>query len=89
MNDDVTMVTTLHHYYGYYSGQATPGDLRHSGITIGRENVEERLEKLIAKRPDTFNINDSVVMDFDREHQARMLHEFLGRFFPQPSSFER
>jgi hypothetical protein len=88
MNDDVTMVTTLHHYYGYYSGQAMPGLLRHVGVVLGRDDVERRLEKLLSMKPDTFNLNDSVPVDDERDRQSGRIQEFLRGFFPEPSGFE-
>jgi hypothetical protein len=87
MNDDVTMVTTLHHYYGYYSGRATPGLLRHIGVVLGRDDVDERLERLVSMKPDTFNLNDSVPVE-GRTRQTSLMQRFLGGYFPEPSSFE-
>ena len=88
MNDDVTMVTTLHHYYGYFTGQAVPGELRHVGVVLGRDDVEQRLDKLMAMRPDTFNLNDSVPVDESRARQTERMQGFLRGYFPEPSSFE-
>jgi hypothetical protein len=88
MNDDVTMVTTLHHYYGYFSGRAMPGQLRHVGVVLGRDDVEQRLAKLVAMKPDSFNLNDSVPVDNNRASQSARMQEFLRAYFPQPSGFE-
>jgi len=88
MNDDVTMVTTLHHYYGYYSGRAVPGSLRHVGVVLGRDDVEQRLAKVLAMKPDSFNLNDSVPVDDSRAGQSKRMQEFLRAYFPEPSSFE-
>jgi hypothetical protein len=87
-SDNVTLVTTLHHYYAYYTGRAIRGRLRHVGITLGREGIDAKVDRLDRLKPDSFSINDSVVLAESRQASLDIVGPFLRRAFPEPSAFE-
>ncbi|MDK1475213.1 stealth family protein [Streptomyces sp. 549] len=88
--DDIAMGASLHHHYAYLTGRAVPGEFRFRYVDIGREDAPERLEELErTRRFDFFCLNDVDVPDAERAQVGARMHEFLERYFPYPSRFER
>lgn len=88
--DDLSVASALHHYYGYKLGKAIPGRLEYLYLDLGHPGAAHRLERLLRTREvDVFCINDTPSADVNHERRLRMLGDFLERYFPLPSSFER
>ncbi len=89
--DDYSVPASLAHHYAYLQGLALPGELRYDYIHLADlERTEQRFAALLAERDrDAVCINDS---DVGPEAEARvdeLVHDFLERYLPVPSSFER
>ncbi|WP_329433695.1 stealth family protein [Streptomyces sp. NBC_01280] len=87
---DLSIASSLHHYYGYYSGCSLPGDLRYGYFALDDPELEHKLELLLRRRDrDTFCLNDSASDPAEIEHQSEVLHRFLEAFYPVPSPYEK
>ncbi|MFF7359407.1 stealth conserved region 3 domain-containing protein [Streptomyces sp. NPDC008125] len=87
---DLSIASSLHHYWGYYSGLSLPGDLRYGYFALDDPELEHKLELLLLRRDrDTFCLNDSASDPAEIEHQSQLLHRFLEAFYPVPSPYEK
>lgn len=86
---DLSISSSLHHYYAYATGRAVPGRLEYLYLDVNHPGAPQRLGRLLRERPaDVFCINDTPGPERDEAGKARMLHEFFERYFPLRSSFE-
>jgi hypothetical protein len=87
---DLSIAASLHHHYAYLRGRAVEGRIRYFYADIAAPETARRLERLVRDRDhDTFCLNDHDTSGVDPLVQQRMLHSFLSRYFPLPSSFEK
>jgi hypothetical protein len=87
---DLSVVSSLHHHYAYLRGRAVEGTMRYFYADIAAPTTERRLERMVRSRTyDTFCLNDHDTSGVDPLEQQRMMHSFLERYFPLPSSFEK
>ena len=86
---DIAMATALHHYYAFFTGRAVPAHMRYRGVTLGGDDLKERLRMVTQRRPQAFCLNDTLVDAAEPRRKARIVGRFLERYFPEPSSFER
>jgi hypothetical protein len=87
--NDIAMATTMHHYYAFFSGCAVPARMRYRGVTLGGDDLKERLRMVTRRRPQAFCLNDTLVGTPEPNRKARIIGRFLERYFPEPSTFER
>ena len=86
---DLSISAALGHYYAFLTGRAVPGRLHYTYADIARPDTPERLETLLRKRGfDAFCLNDHDSSQLSQE-AADAVAEFLRRYFPLPSRFER
>ncbi|MET9696551.1 stealth family protein [Streptomyces sp. NPDC006529] len=87
---DLSVPSSLYHYYAYLTGRAVPSDIAFAYLPLDRPQIERRLNILLARRDrQAFCINDTVSDGHDQERQARMVQDFLRAYFPVPGPFER
>lgn len=87
--EDLSVASALHHYYGYSLGRAVPGRLEYLYLDLSHPGALQRLDLLLQNREfDVFCINDTPASPQDSARQSQILHEFLERYYPLPSSFE-
>lgn len=87
---DISIAASLHHYYAYLTGRAVEGRMRYFYADIAAPETPRRLRRLLRARDhDVFCLNDHDSSGLDPVVQHRMLHDFLDRYFPLPSSFEK
>lgn len=87
--EDLSIASSLHHYYAYNRGHAIPGRLEYLYLDLGHPGAPQRLEQLLRTREfDVFCINDTPDGGTDGVRRARQLEEFLERYYPLPSAFE-
>lgn len=89
--EDISIASSLAHYYGYVTGRAVPGELRYFYADIARPETPIRLDKLLRRRnTDVFCLND---IDFsagpDGAQVQEVIHEFLEAYFPLTCAFEK
>lgn len=87
---DISIPSSLYHYYAYFTGRAVPSDIDFAYLALDKPEIERRMGILLARRDrQAFCINDTVSDGRDMERQSKMLRNFLSAYFPIPSPFER
>jgi hypothetical protein len=87
--DDIAIIS-LSHYFGYFTEQATAGNIRYEYVNIALANVRQRYRKLLTQDSwDAFCLNDTDNEGVDMVRQERLLSEFLQAYFPVKSPFEK
>lgn len=88
--EDVSIASSLHHYYSYMRGSAVPSRLRYTYINLAQPDAGLRLAALLRSRDrDAFCLNDTDTPPSEHERGARTLAHFFTTYFPLRSSFER
>ncbi len=86
--DDIAIIS-LSHYFGYFTEQATAGNIRYEYVNIALANVRQRYRKLLTQDSwDAFCLNDTDNEGVDMVRQERLLSDFLQAYFPVKSPFE-
>jgi hypothetical protein len=86
---DLSIPSSLAHYWAYLSGRAVPGMLRYTYADLADTGTPLRLARLLSRRhSDVFCLNDTDSDEVAPEAQARLVAEFLPRYFPFRSPFE-
>lgn len=87
--DDISIPSSLHHYYAFHTGRALPADIAYTYLDLSRPNAANRLDQLLAHRDrDVFCLNDTQSDETDIEDQLALLGPFLDAYFPLPSPYE-
>jgi hypothetical protein len=87
---DLSITSSLHHYWSLFSGRAVPSSLRYSYTQLAVPDLGERLSRLLHRRDsDTFCLNDAFSDDSEIAGQLAVLGPFLDGYFPVPSPHER
>ncbi|MEV4739830.1 stealth family protein [Streptomyces sp. NPDC049555] len=87
---DLSVASSLHHYYAYHRAKAIPSDLRYVYMDLAHPNTSRRLNRLLAHRDmDAFCINDTVSTEKDMARTNALIAPFLEGYFPVPSPFEK
>ncbi|MFI9105314.1 stealth family protein [Streptomyces fildesensis] len=86
---DLSIPSSLYHYYAYLTGRATPAELRYAYLDLGNPGVDRRLGILLAKRDrDAFCLNDTTTDPAGTNQHDVVLRDFLQAYFPVASPFE-
>jgi hypothetical protein len=87
---DISIPSSLAHYYGYGIGAAVPGDIDYRYCDIGEIRARAKLLRLLRKRDaDVFCLNEIGGSAMEPAKQDEMVQHFLRSYFPVPGSFER
>ncbi len=82
-SDDISVASSLGHYYGYITGRAVPGSLRYFYADIAREDTPDRLTTLLRDRDyDVFCLNDHDSSRIDPEHAGQDRPRLPGGLLP-------
>ncbi|MGC0252497.1 stealth conserved region 3 domain-containing protein [Pseudactinotalea sp. Z1748] len=85
--DDLSISSSLHHYYAHALGKAVPGRLAYLYLDLAHPRAARRFRALLRERQfDVFCLNDSPGVG--EEGSGPLLREFLQQYYPLPSSFE-
>lgn len=89
--DDVSVASSLAHYYAYLTGRGVPGELSYFYADIARDETAVRLDKLLRRRnKEVFCLNDiDSSAGAEGAQLQRLVNDFLDAYFPLPSSFEK
>lgn len=88
-HDDISIASSLHHYFAYSIGRAVPGEIRYAYTDNSDPATPKRLERLRWRRDyDVMCLNDTDLTGVNADHQADRLRTFLEDYFPLPSPFE-
>jgi hypothetical protein len=86
---DISIPSSLAHYYGYMIGAAVPGKLKYRYCDIGEPSAQAKLLRLLRDRDaDVFCLNEIGGSEIELAVQDRLVKQFLHAYFPVPSSFE-
>ena len=89
---DVSVATSLGHYYAYCTGRAVPageGDLSYEYVDIAIHPVAERFEAWKARDLDVFCVNDTETSEEQQRELGPLVAAFFERYFPLKSTFEK
>jgi hypothetical protein len=87
---DLSITSSLHHYWALFSGRAVPSALRYSYTQLAVPDLNERLTRLLHRRDsDTFCLNDAFSDETEIAGQLAVLGPFLDDYFPVRSPYER
>lgn len=88
--DDISIASSLHHYYAFHTQRAVPSMLPYSYLDLTHPWTEARLGRLLANRDKTvFCVNDTVSTEQDVTEQKDLITPFLEAYFPVRSPFEK
>jgi hypothetical protein len=88
--EDVSVPSSLHHYYGYFTGRSAPGSIRVAYVDIGDPTQHPRLTQILTMRNhDAFCLNDTHHSPLSDAERAQVMEVFLRSYFPVASEFER
>jgi hypothetical protein len=87
---DISVTSSLHHYYGFLTGRAVPGQISNAYFDLAAPETPGRLRQLLARRNrQVFCLNDTTTTDAaDRAPHRDLLLPFLQAYFPVPSQHE-
>ena len=86
---DISIPSSLAHYYGYGIGAAVPGEIAYRYCDIGDSAAQAKLLRLLRDRDaDVFCLNEVGGAVIDLHDQEKMVQRFLQSYYPVPSSFE-
>ncbi len=87
--DDLAMLSSLQHYWGWLTGRAVPGTIAYTYADLAQPVTPIRLARLLRRRDlDVFCLNDTESDATVAREQAALLRDFLPAYFPFPSPFE-
>ncbi|WP_327291139.1 stealth family protein [Streptomyces sp. NBC_01198] len=88
--DDISIASSLHHYYAFATRRAVPSELPYTYIDLTHPWTETRLGRLLARRDKTvFCVNDTVSTGENVAEQKDLITPFLDAYFPVPGPFEK
>lgn len=86
---DVSVVSSLYHYYGLCTGRAVAGELSVDCVPLSHSSGMPALTRLLALRDrDAFCLNDMASGDLTELQKWRAATGFLEGYFPVPSPYE-
>ncbi|MFC4906859.1 stealth conserved region 3 domain-containing protein [Actinomadura gamaensis] len=87
---DISIPSSLHHYYAYFTGRGVPGDIRCTYVNVGDASQHPRLTQILTqRRHEVICLNDTHHGDLSAEEQSQVVFGFLEGYFPIASSFEK
>ncbi|OKI00876.1 glycosyl transferase family 1 [Streptomyces sp. CB02923] len=87
---DLSIVSSLHHHYGYLTGSSAPATISCAYINAGDYAHHSRLSRMLATRSHSvFCIGESAEAEVPADEQDRVLRAFLGAYFPIRSPYEK
>ncbi|MGC9667532.1 stealth family protein [Planosporangium sp. 12N6] len=88
--DDVSLPSSLYHYYAHLTGRAVVGDLRYMYTNIADPDTAHRLRLTLARRDyDVMCLNDTDSDPAKMRQLHEVLEEFLDAYYPVAAPWER
>ena len=86
---DLSIPSSLAHYWAYLTGRAVPGLLRYTYADLADPGTPVKLHNLLSRRHcDVFCLNDTESATVALDSQAALGADFLPRYFPFRSPYE-
>lgn len=87
---DVSLVSSLYHYYALCTGRATIAELSVDTVPLSDGDGLAPLTRLLTLRDrDAFCLNDMASGNLTEEDKTRVVHGFLASYLPIRSPYER
>ncbi|MQY09323.1 stealth family protein [Actinomadura macrotermitis] len=87
--DDLSIPSSLHHYYSFLSGRAVEADMEYRYIDLARPDAADRMRAALAERSyDCFCVNDTEAGAESESSLLEMTERFLQAYFPVPGPYE-
>ncbi|WP_196218192.1 stealth family protein [Streptomyces blattellae] len=87
--DDLSIASSLHHYYAFHTARAVPARLRYAYLDVSHPALAARLATLLARRDrQVFCLNDTVSGEQELDTQQALLAAFLEAYFPVSGPYE-
>lgn len=87
---DVSLTSSLAHAAGYATGTAVPGEITYKYVDVSDEASRRKLGQLETTRPyAVMCLNEVSHTAHDAPYANREVRQFLERYYPFPSEFER
>lgn len=87
--DDVSFVSSLHHYYAFHTTRAVPAQVRYAYLDVSHPALATRLATLLARRDrQVFCLNDTVSAEQELDAQQAVITAFLEEYFPVLGPYE-
>jgi hypothetical protein len=88
--DDISIPSSLHHYWAYLTGRSVPGRISYNYIDIGHPWAPVAMSTMLRRRSnDVFCINDTDHAPDAVAEQEALVARFLPAYFPFRAPFER
>jgi len=87
--EDHSVASALHHWYAYVTGRAVEGQIAYDYLDMASDEAVLTLNRISRGRDfDVFCLNDTNLVDAERESRSQMIQEMLRTYFPVRSAFE-
>jgi hypothetical protein len=87
---DIAIPSSLHHYYGFFTGRSVQGDIKSTYVNVGDVTQHPRLTQILTQRQyEVICLNDTHHGDLSPEEQGQVVFAFLESYFPVASVFEK
>jgi hypothetical protein len=87
--DDVSFVSSLHHYYAFHTARAVPARIRYAYLDVSHPALATRLAALLARRDrQVFCLNDTVSREQEPVARQALVTAFMQAYFPLPGPWE-
>jgi hypothetical protein len=87
--DDLSIPSSLLHFYAYARGRAVPGEWDYGYQDISQPNTPRRLDTMLRRRPQVFCLNDMDTREHQLDAQHVALRQFFSEYFPLPAPWEK
>lgn len=87
--DDISIASSLHHYYALRTGRAVPGDIRYAYRNLADPRTPQRLRHMLRQRSfHAFCLNDTDSDVHEQAMQQELTQWFLDGYFPVAGPYE-
>jgi glycosyltransferase involved in cell wall biosynthesis len=87
---DVAVPSSLHHYYGYFTGRSVPGVISSGYVNLRDRSQHPKLTRFLAMRShDVLCLNDTHLGEAGEQELDLIVDAFLASYFPIRCEFER
>jgi hypothetical protein len=87
--DDIAMLSSLQQHWSFLTGRAVFGNLEFTYRDLADPRTPKRLGRILRRRPvQLFCLNDTDSSGVSAEEQAKVLNDFLPKYYPFPSPYE-
>lgn len=88
--EDLRPIAFMQYQFAFHEGKAVPSSMTNRYLALWKPTIEAQMRGVMRNRHvKTFCINDVGVLPENVEATDNLVHDFLNRYFPFKSSFEK